>query len=71
MLGRKQGKVYNNFGSKLLNVPMSFGDKMNHRTHHQNYVEEENDEKKMHSDLERRHADHSENPINERRRHHH
>jgi hypothetical protein len=71
MLGRKQGKIYNKFVSKLLVAPMSMGGKMN-RLNHNHYVEKETemDTKKLHSDLERRHSDHDENPMHQRRHHH-
>ena len=69
MLGKKVGKHYDRMGYKLGNVPMTLGGKLNHRNHHSHEPHEE--EKSLHSDLERRHAEHNEENHEERRRRHH
>ena len=69
MLGKKLTKPFDRMGYKLGNIPMTMGGKMNHKSVQSHQPSEP--DKPVHSDLERRHAEHNEEEHEERRRRHH
>ena len=68
MLGKKLNKPYDRFGYKLGNIPMTMGGKLNHKSQSHQMPEPD---KTVHSDLEKRHAEHSDSEERERPRHRH